>query len=60
MVLERDPRCKLISLDPETSEHNPEVLRKIVRGHENLAGVYCAVLVEGLLRKGDLIELEDG
>lgn len=57
MVLERDPRCKLMSLDPDTSEHNPEVLRKVAQAHDNFAGVYCAVLVEGLLRKGDLIEL---
>jgi MOSC domain-containing protein len=59
MILERDPRCKLISLDPDTGEHNPEVLRKVVRTHDNFAGVYCAVLVEGLLKKGDLIELVD-
>jgi uncharacterized protein YcbX len=58
MVLERDPRCKMISLDPDTSEYNPEVLRKVVQAHGNSAGVYCAVLVEGLLKKGDLIELE--
>jgi uncharacterized protein YcbX len=57
MVLERDPRCKMISLDPDTGEHNPEVLRKVAQGHGNFAGVYCAVLVEGLLQKGDLIEL---
>jgi uncharacterized protein YcbX len=59
MVLERDPRCKMISLDPDTGEHNPEVLRKVAQSHENFAGVYCAVLVEGLLRKGDSIELVD-
>ncbi len=57
MVLERDPRCKMISLDPDTSEHNPEVLRKVAQVHGNFAGIYCAVLVEGLLKKGDLIEL---
>jgi uncharacterized protein YcbX len=57
MVLERDPRCKAISLDPDTGEHNPEVLRKVVRAHDNYAGVYGAVLVEGLLRKGDPIEI---
>ena len=57
MVLERDPRCKMISLDPDTSEHNPEVLRKVAQAHGNFAGVYCAVLVEGLLKKADLIEL---
>jgi uncharacterized protein YcbX len=59
MVLERDPRCKMISLDPDTGEHNPEVLRKVVQAHANFAGVYCAVLVEGILTKSDSIELLD-
>lgn len=57
MVLERDPRCKMISLNPDTGEHNPAILRIVARAHGNFAGVYCAVLVEGLLKKGDLIEL---
>jgi Uncharacterized Fe-S protein len=57
MVLERDPRCKMISLDPDTGEHNPEVLRQVAQAHDNFAGVYCAVLVEGLLKNGDSIEL---
>jgi uncharacterized protein len=60
MVLERDPRCALISLDPVTAENNPEVLRHVVREHDNFAGVYCAVLIEGLLKKGDPIELLAG
>ena len=46
MVLERDPRCKMISLDPETGEHNADVLRKVAQAHAASAGVYCAVLVE--------------
>lgn len=59
MIIERDPRCKMISLDPETAEHNPEVLRKVASAHETYAGVYCAVLVEGMLTQGDPIELLD-
>jgi uncharacterized protein YcbX len=59
MVLERDPRCKMISLDPDTAEHNPEVFRKVVQDHDNFAGVYCAVLVEGMLTRGDWIEVLD-
>jgi uncharacterized protein YcbX len=58
-VLERDPRCKMISLDPDTGEHDPKVLRKVARSHEALAGVYCAVLVEGLVAKGDFVEAID-
>lgn len=57
MVLERDPRCKMISLDPGTGEHNPEILRHVAKAHAACAGVYCAVLVEGLLKPGDSIEL---
>jgi uncharacterized protein YcbX len=58
-VLERDPRCKMISLDPDTGEHDPEVLRKVARAHDAFAGVYCAVLVEGVLTEGDPVELLD-
>lgn len=58
-ILERDPRCKMVSLDPDTGEHNPEVLRKIVKAYANFAGIYCAVLVEGILTKGDSIHLLD-
>ena len=59
MVLERDPRCKIMSLDPDTSEHNPEVFRKVAQAHGACAGIYCAVLVEGILAKGDSIEVID-
>lgn len=58
-VLERDPRCKMISLDPETGGHDPEVLRKVAQAHEANAGVYCAVLSEGLVTKGDPVEVAD-
>jgi uncharacterized protein YcbX len=54
-VIERDPRCKMITLDPETREASPEILRRVARGHEGMAGVYAAVLVEGMVRAGDAI-----
>jgi hypothetical protein len=58
-VLERDPRCKMISLDPDTGEHDPEVLRRVAGAHDAFAGVYCAVLVEGVLKEGDPVVLLD-
>jgi len=58
-ILERDPRCKMITLDPDTAESTPEVLRKVARAHDGTAGVYGAVLVEGTIRQGDEIELLD-
>lgn len=57
MVLERDPRCKMISLDPDTGEHNPEVLRTVAQAHAANAGVYCAVLIEGIVNEGDSISV---
>lgn len=56
-VTDRDPRCKMITLDPDTSRANPEVIRHIARAHNGQAGVYGAVLVEGTIRSGDQIQL---
>jgi len=58
-ILERDPRCKMITLDPDTGESNGDVLRKVAKAHDGMAGVYGAVLVEGTVRKGDPIESLD-
>lgn len=57
LVTERDPRCKIMSLDPETGEHNPGVLRHLAKTHEACIGVYCAVVVEGMLTRGDNIHV---
>jgi len=58
-VLERDPRCKMITLDPDTAKQNPEVMRRVARDHGSKAGVYGAVLIEGTIRPGDEIALLD-
>src|SRR6266540_5314061 len=58
-VLERDPRCAVITLDPDTSERTPAVLKRVAQAHEGTAGVYGALIVEGMLHKGDSVELLD-
>ncbi len=58
-ILERDPRCAMISLDPDTARPNPKVLRTVSQSHDGMAGVYGAVLVEGMVRQGDEIQLVD-
>ncbi len=58
-VLERDARCMMITLDPDTGEQAPVILKKVAQAHDGMAGVYGAVLVEGLLHKGDPVELLD-
>jgi uncharacterized protein YcbX len=56
-ILERDPRCMMITLDPDTGEKEPALLKKVAQAHSGMAGVYGAVLVEGMMRKGDSVEL---
>ena len=58
-VTDRDPRCKMITLDPNTAEAKPELLRTVRDSHEGKAGLYGAVLVEGTVRPGDEIRLLD-
>jgi uncharacterized protein len=56
-ILERDARCVIITLDPDTGEQAPAILKKVVQAHDGMAGVYGAVLVEGMVHKGDPVEL---
>jgi hypothetical protein len=59
MVRELEPRCKLITIDPETEESNPRISKHITRKHGGFAGVYAAVLTEGTVKPGDAIVLPD-
>jgi uncharacterized protein len=56
-VLERDPRCKMITLDPDTASAEPGILRHVTKARGGTAGVYAAVLAEGVVRRGDPILL---
>jgi uncharacterized protein YcbX len=58
-VLARDTRCMMITLDPDTAEKTPAILKAVAQAHEGKAGVYGAVLAEGMIRKGDSVELID-
>jgi uncharacterized protein len=56
-IIDRDPRCKMITLDPDTAEPNPDVMKRVARAYDGKAGIYAAVLVEGTIRPGDEIRL---
>jgi uncharacterized protein YcbX len=58
-IVERDPRCMVITLDPDTGEKTPAVLKTVAQAHGGMIGVYGAVLAEGMVRKGDSVELLD-
>jgi uncharacterized protein len=58
-IVQRDSRCMVITLDPETGEQTPAVLKTVAQDHGGTIGIYAAVLVEGMIRKGDAVELLD-
>ena len=56
-LVERDPRCEMITFDPDTGEADPALLKCVTTRHERRTGVYAAVLVEGMVKVGDSVEL---
>ncbi len=57
VIIELDPRCKTISIDPDTAKVQPRLLRHVVKKHGGFAGVFAAVLQEGAVKTGDKISL---
>ena len=47
----------MITYDPDTGAATPEILRQVSLHHERNAGIYAAVLVEGLVKAGDRVKL---
>ncbi len=59
IVLAKDPRCKMITLDPDTARALPDLMRCVSEHHEGTAGVYAAVVTEGTIRAGDTVAYID-
>jgi uncharacterized protein len=56
-VTMRDIRCSMVNLDPDSATPTPEVLKAVVREHQNTAGVYASVTRTGRLAVGQPIFL---
>jgi uncharacterized protein len=56
-VTQRDPRCMMVNLDPETANQDPKVLRAIAKQHQGQAGIYANVVRPGVIRVNDSIRL---
>jgi hypothetical protein len=53
----RDPRCVITTMDPQSGERDPSVLRQIAQARENCAGVYGTVVTPGRVAVGDAVTL---
>lgn len=56
-VTMRDVRCAMVNADPDDGSLAPEVLKAVVRAHENAAGIYGTVTRTGRLAVGQTIVL---
>ena len=52
-VTSRCERCKVITMDPDTTEATPELLRLLVDRHDERFGMYCRVVRPGRVAVGD-------
>ena len=54
-ITKKDTRCMMINLDPDSAMQRPQVLRAVVRNHNEQAGIYANVVVPGIVYGGDTI-----
>src|SRR5256885_8907869 len=54
-VTSRCERCQVITIDPDTTEATPELLRLLVERHDERFGVYCRVVRPGGVAVGDFV-----
>ena len=52
------PRCRMITLDPDSAAKSMAVLRTVVDRFSNLFGVYCATELPGRIAVGDQVWTE--
>lgn len=57
-VLERIPRCRIVSLDPGTAETSPAMLRRLARQRNGRAAMYAVVVRPGTVAQGAPITLQ--
>jgi uncharacterized protein len=58
-VTMRDVRCSMVNFDPDSGRADPEVLKSIVRTHQNTAGIYGTVIRIGRLAIGQTVRLQE-
>ena len=54
-VVDRCERCKVITMDPDTTEARPVLLRLLVEKHDERLGMYCRVVRPGRVAAGDFV-----
>ena len=56
-VTMRDLRCSMVNIDPDSASLAPEMMKAVVRAHQNTAGIYGTVTRIGRMAVGQTIFL---
>ena len=56
-ITERIPRCRIVTLDPDTAAPDPSLMKHLDRQHDGCVGIYATVVHPGVLHVGDSITL---
>ena len=54
----RDGRCLVITIDPDSGERSPEILRAVAQGRQGCLGVYGSTVEPGQVQLGDEVFIE--
>lgn len=54
-VTERTPRCRRVTLDPDTAMADPALMKHLDRRHDGCVGIYASVVRTGVVRVGDCV-----
>jgi uncharacterized protein YcbX len=58
-VDKRDGRCAVITVDPLTSDRNPEILRTVARDRQGCIGIYGSIVEPGRIAVNDFVLADD-
>jgi len=56
----RDGRCVVITIDPDTTQRDPSILRTVARERQGCLGVYASTIEPGRIALGDALVIESG
>jgi uncharacterized protein len=58
-VDKRDGRCSIITIDPMTTERNPEILRRVAADRQGCLGVYGSTVEPGRIAVNDAVHIDE-
>jgi uncharacterized protein YcbX len=59
LVADAIERCVMVTIDPDTAEREPEIMKLVANQFDNRVGAYAVASRPGLIRRGDPVMIAD-